>query len=170
MKALVRDLLSYSRTLNSTEIQLTNVDMKLAVQWALNNLKQTIEESGAVIEVDELPEVHGDKLSLVQLFQNLISNAIKYRGPDPPKIKLSVRPGNNEWVFSVADDGIGIAPAYHQQVFGLFRRLHGDRYPGTGIGLALCKTIVEKHGGRIWVESELSKGAIFKFSLPKEVA
>jgi PAS domain S-box-containing protein len=170
MKALIRDLLSYSTTLHSTEIPLTRVDMKSVVRWALNNLHQSIEETGAFIEVGPLPDVHGNKLTLVQLFQNLISNAIKYRGADPPRIEISATPAENDWVFSVADNGIGIAPAYHQKVFGLFTRLHGDRYPGTGIGLALCKNIVEKHDGFIRVESELNKGATFKFSLPKEVA
>ena len=168
MKALVRDLLSYSTTLHSTEIPLTRIDLKSVVQWALNNLQQAIEESSAVIEVGELPEVHGNKLTLVQLFQNLIGNAIKYRGPDPPRVKISAMPGKAEWVFSIADNGIGIASAYHQKVFGLFTRLHGDRYPGTGIGLALCKNIVEKHGGTIWVESELGKGSTIKFSLPRK--
>jgi light-regulated signal transduction histidine kinase (bacteriophytochrome) len=166
MKALIRDLLSYSKELNSTQLPLTGVDMNSVVQWALNNLKQALEESGAVIEVDELPEVHGNQLTLVQLFQNLIGNAIKYRSPDSPRITISVTSDKDEHVFSVSDNGIGMAPPYHQKVFGLFTRLHGDRYPGTGIGLALCKNIVEKHGGSIWVESELSKGATFKFSLP----
>jgi PAS domain S-box-containing protein len=168
MKALVRDLLSYSTTSNSTEIPLTLIDVKSVVQWALNNLQQAIEEGAAVIEVSELPTVHGNNLTLVQLFQNLIGNAIKYRGPDPPKVKISAMPGKAEWVFSIADNGIGIAPAYHQKVFGLFTRLHGDRYPGTGIGLALCKNIVEKHGGSIWIESELGKGSTVKFSLPRK--
>ena len=170
MNALIRDLLSYSRTLNSTETRRAKVDLNSAVQWALNNLQQAIQESNAAIEVDELPEVYGDKITLVQLFQNLISNAIKYRAAETPRIRISAAQGADEYVLSIADNGIGIAPAYHQRVFGLFRRLHGDRYPGTGIGLALCKTIVEKHGGFIWVESELSHGATFKFSLPKETA
>jgi|SRR5579872_1504739 len=169
MKALVRDLLSYSTTSHS-EIPFTRVDMNSVVQWAINNLQQAIEEADAVIEVDQLPDVRGNKLILVQLFQNLISNAIKYRGLDPPRIKISAMRRENEYVFSVADNGIGIAHAYHQKVFGLFTRLHGDRYPGTGIGLALCKSIVEKHGGSIRIESELNKGATFQVSLPKEVA
>jgi PAS domain S-box-containing protein len=168
MRALVRDLLSYSTTKHSTEIPLTRIDMKSVVQWALNNLQQAIEESGAVIEVSELPEVHGNKLNLVQLFQNLISNAIKYRGSDPPRVKISAIAEKAEWVFSIADNGIGIAPAYHQKVFGLFTRLHGDRYPGTGIGLSLCKNIVEKHGGSIWIESELGMGSTVKFALPRK--
>ena len=168
MKALVRDLLSYSTTLHSTEIPLAPVDVKQVVEWALNNLQQAIEESGAVIEISELPVVHGNKLTLIQLFQNLISNALKYRGVDPPRVTISAIPGKAEWVFSVADNGIGIAPAYHQRVFGLFTRLHGDRYPGTGIGLALCKNIVEKHGGSIWIQSELGKGLTVKFSLPRK--
>jgi signal transduction histidine kinase len=109
--------------------------------------------------------VRGDRVQLAQLFQNLIGNAIKYRGVDPPDIRVSAVQNAGEWVLSVCDNGLGIDPAYHERIFGVFKRLHGSEYPGTGIGLALCKRIVEKHGGRIWVESEKGKGSTFHFSI-----
>jgi light-regulated signal transduction histidine kinase (bacteriophytochrome) len=120
------------------------------------------------VEVDPLPTLHGDKLQLSQLFQNLIGNAIKYRGPEPPRIRIAAEESGGDWVFTVSDNGVGIEPAYHDKIFGIFRRLHGNEYPGTGIGLALCKRIVEKHGGRIWVQSEAGKGAAFKFSIKRD--
>jgi PAS domain S-box-containing protein len=170
MRDLIGDLLKYSNTLNETDIPLTMVATKGAAQWAVNNLRLAIEESGAVLEIGELPEVRGDMVNLVLLFQNLIGNAIKYRDSGRPRIGISATAENHDWVFSVEDNGIGIDPAYHQTVFGLFKRLHGARYPGTGIGLALCRRIVEKHGGSIWVESEPGKGATFKFTLPREMS
>jgi signal transduction histidine kinase len=111
--------------------------------------------------------VNGDPVQLYQLFQNLLSNALKYRGESAPRIEVSAALGPSEWVFTVRDNGIGIAADYHEQIFAMFRRLHPrERYPGTGIGLAICKKIVARHGGRIWVESEPGCGASFKFSLP----
>jgi light-regulated signal transduction histidine kinase (bacteriophytochrome) len=133
-------------------------------------LKQSIEESAAVVEIGELPEVQGDMVNLVVLFQNLIGNAIKYRDAGSTRITISAAAEDREWTFSVADNGIGIDPAYHKKIFGLFKRLHGAQYQGTGIGLALCRRIVEHHGGAIWVESEPGKGATFKFTLPMEVS
>ena len=166
MRNLIGDLLKYSQTLNAGEIPLTRVATKAAVQWAVNNLKQSIEDSAAVVEIGELPEVRGDMVNLVVLFQNLIGNAIKYRGSGSLRIAISAAAEDHEWVFSLADNGIGIDPAYHKKIFGLFKRLHGAQYQGTGIGLALCRRIVENHGGSIWVESEPGKGATFKFTLP----
>jgi PAS domain S-box-containing protein len=165
MRNLICDLLKYSQTLNAGEIPHTKVATKAAVRWAVNNLKQSIEESAAVVEMGELPEVQGDMVNLVVLFQNLISNAIKYRGSGSPRIAISATAEDGEWLFSLRDNGIGIDPAYHKKIFGLFTRLHGAHYGGTGIGLALCKRIVENHGGHIWVESEPGKGATFKFTL-----
>jgi PAS domain S-box-containing protein len=166
MKNLIAGLLKYSNNLNAGDISLTELASKDAVQWAVNNLKQAIEESGAVIEMGELPKIQGDMVTVVQLFQNVIGNAIKYHGADPPRIGITAAAEDRKWVFSVADNGIGIAPAYHQTIFGLFKRLHGGQYQGTGIGLALSRRIVEKHGGRIWVESEPGQGSTFKFTLP----
>jgi hypothetical protein len=167
METLIRDLLTYSKTVNPEGRP--RVQAKAAVEWACNNLQQSIAEGAASIQVDDLPLVNLDMISLVQIFQNLLSNALKYRGAEPPKIRISAAPQNAEWVFSVVDNGIGIAPRHHERIFGLFTRLHGDRYSGTGVGLALTKKLVERYDGRIWVESELGKGATFKFSLPREL-
>jgi len=169
MSNLIGDLLKYSKTLNQSDVPFTKVATKAAVEWAVNNLKQAIEESAAVLDIGDLPEVHGDMVNLVLLFQNLIGNAIKYRGSGSPRIGISAAAEDHEWIFSLVDNGIGIDAAYHKKIFGLFKRLHGAQYQGTGIGLALCRRIVENHGGSIWVESEPGKGATFKFTLPMEV-
>jgi signal transduction histidine kinase len=121
---------------------------------------------GASISVDPLPCVRGAEVHFVQLFQNLIGNAIKYRGQRPATIHVSAQQINGEWRFEVSDKGIGIAPEYHEKVFAVFKRLHGKKIPGTGVGLAICKRVVERHGGRIWVESQAGQGAKFRFTLP----
>lgn len=169
MRNLINDLLRYSKITNPTEVPLNPLVTREAVDWALNNLEHAIAESGAVVEIGELPEVRGDMINLVQLFQNLIGNSIKYRRSCRPRICISAVALDNDWVFSVADNGIGIAPTYHKMIFGVFKRLHGSQYQGTGIGLALCRRIVERHNGKIWVESEPGNGATFKFTIPKEV-
>jgi chemotaxis family two-component system sensor kinase Cph1 len=129
----------------------------------------TIEETGAVVTHDSLPTVTADDSLLGQLFQNLIGNAIKFRGNEPPFIHISASRNGSGWTFSIRDNGIGIAPEDAERIFVIFQRLHRrEEYPGTGIGLAVCKKIVEYHGGRIWVESELGKGATFYFTLPRE--
>lgn len=167
MRNLIGDLLQYSRTLDTGEKRLTRVvATEAAARWAVNNLKQAIDESAGDVQIGELPNVQGDMVNLVLLFQNLIGNAVKYRGSETPRVSVSASAQNREWLFSVADNGIGIDPAYHKQIFGMFKRLHGAQYQGTGIGLALCRRIVENHGGIIWVESEPGKGATFKFTLP----
>jgi light-regulated signal transduction histidine kinase (bacteriophytochrome) len=117
--------------------------------------------------VGELPVVVGNRTQLVQLFQNLLGNAIKYRGEHAPRIRVAADLKDSEWVFSIADNGIGIDPKHHEQIFEVFRRLHTqDAFPGTGIGLAVCRRIVQRHGGRIWVESERGKGSTFLFTIP----
>src|SRR5262249_52523091 len=134
---------------------------------ALSNLKVAVEESGAVVTQDPLPTVYADSGQLIQLFQNLIGNGLKFRGPASPRIHVGAREKNGEWVLSVSDNGIGIEPQYFERIFVIFQRLHTrEEYPGTGIGLALCKRIVERHGGRIWVESAPGQGATFYFTLP----
>jgi PAS domain S-box-containing protein len=167
MGNLVEDLLGYSRLISSDQAPMIGVRLNEAVDWAVGNLQTAIDQSGATVETGPLPTLCGDSLLLSQLFQNLIGNAIKYRGAEPPRIRISAEQMNGEWVISVSDNGLGIDPAYHDKIFGVFRRLHGNEYPGTGIGLALCKRIVEKHGGRIWVESEVGKGATFRFALAR---
>jgi light-regulated signal transduction histidine kinase (bacteriophytochrome) len=166
MTQLIRDLLAYSQVIHSEEDGMQEVALRETVNWALANLRSSIEESRAIVETDTLPAVRCDKSQIAQVFQNLISNAIKYRSAEAPRIHITCHRDEPVWVFSVRDNGIGISPPYHDKVFGVFRRLHGTDYAGTGIGLAICKKIVEKHGGRIWVESEAGQGSAFKFSLP----
>jgi light-regulated signal transduction histidine kinase (bacteriophytochrome) len=167
MEMLVRDLLSYTQAAQVGEAPPTEVDVNSVVKEAFQNLKMSIQENQAVLEVDSLPTLLIHRVQLVQLFQNLIGNALKYRGEDTPRIRISAEREGTWWPFSVEDNGIGIAPRYHEQVFGLFKRLHGgDKYKGTGIGLAICQKIVEQHGGRIWVESAVGEGSRFYLTLP----
>jgi chemotaxis family two-component system sensor kinase Cph1 len=134
----------------------------------LHNLYFQIQESNAVITMDPLPVVSADPAQLSMVFQNLIGNAIKFRGNDPPSIHISSERADGMWRFAVTDNGIGIDPAFHGRIFEIFQRLHTrDKYPGTGIGLAIVKKIVERHGGKIWIESELGKGSTFYFTLPE---
>ena len=165
MQRLINDLLAFSRILHGLERATREVDMEAVFGWAVMNLNTAIKETGAGITHDPLPPVNGNEQEIVQLMQNLLSNAIKYHGPEPPRIHMSSEERGDEIRFEVIDNGIGIDPVYHQQIFGVFKRLHGKDVPGTGIGLALCKRIVEKHGGRIWVESETGRGARFCFTL-----
>ncbi len=137
------------------------------MKTALANLETAIAEAGAVVTYDQLPIVNGDAAQLIQLFQNLIGNAIKFRGPQPSRIHVAVRRDEMHWLFSVKDNGIGMLPEYFERIFVIFQRLHTrTEYPGTGIGLAICKKIVERHGGRIFVESEPGQGSTFSFTLP----
>jgi len=165
---LINDLLTYSRV--GTRGNLFElVDCEEVVQNCVNNLKVALEESRAEVTHDPLPKTVADFSQIEQLFQNLIGNAIKFHGEESPRVHISARPNGDYWLFSVRDNGIGIAPEYKERIFVIFQRLHGkDKYPGTGIGLAICKKIVERHGGHIWVESEPGKGATFYFTLPKE--
>jgi chemotaxis family two-component system sensor kinase Cph1 len=133
----------------------------------LGDLKVAMDESGAVVTHDPLPIVTADEIQIGQLLQNLIGNAIKFRNQEPPLVHVSSKRNGSAWIFSVRDNGIGIDPQYVGRIFVIFQRLHKrEEYQGTGIGLAVCKKIVERHGGRIWVESELDKGATFYFTLP----
>jgi light-regulated signal transduction histidine kinase (bacteriophytochrome) len=142
------------------------VDCNAVVKAAAWNLQALIQESGATIDCGPLPSVTSLELPLVQLFQNLISNAIKYRSADPPVIRISAREQESGWIFSVQDNGIGIDPKYFDYIFGVFRRLHGAQKSGTGIGLAICRAAAERLGGRIWVESDLGAGSTFHVALP----
>lgn len=167
MNALIHDLLAYSRVNNVNAAPMSPVDLNQAVEWARGNLRAKIEENNAVIEVQQLPTVSGDKVQLVQVFQNLIENAIKYRGPMAPVVRISAETTNGYWTLVVRDNGIGIEAQYHLRIFGIFKRLHGQDVPGTGIGLALTKRVVERHGGQIWVESKIGQGSTFRFTLPR---
>jgi PAS domain S-box-containing protein len=166
MEMLLKDLLAYSQTSSSSEGPAEPVDFGKAIRKVILNLQAAIEENGAQITWDPLPTVHAHEIRLVQLLQNLIGNAIKYRSAEPPEIHVSAQRGPEEWLFSVKDNGIGIEPEYSQQVFGIFKRLHGQAYEGTGIGLAICQRIVERYGGRIWVESKPGAGSVFCFTIP----
>ncbi len=168
MQQLIRDLLDYSRVTTRGK-PFEAVDCNDAVIAACANLKLAIEESGADVTFDPLPVVSADSGQIIRLFQNLIGNAIKYRGDSRPAINVSAKREGDEWVFSVADNGMGIEEQYYERIFQLFQRLHKrDEYPGTGIGLAVCKRIIDRHGGRIWVESGPGKGSVFRFTLPAE--
>ncbi len=168
LQQLISDLLNYSRV-GTRGLPFGQADCNQVLKDVLDHLSRTIRENEAVITYDPLPTVWGDRTQLAQLFQNLIGNAIKFRGDKPPRIHVSALRVDGQWQLSVRDNGIGMEPQYFHRIFTVFRRLHSrDRYPGTGIGLAICKKIVERHGGRIWVESELGNGSIFYFTLPGE--
>jgi PAS domain S-box-containing protein len=168
MQGLIRDLLAYSRA-GTNGKALHEVSVENALKEALANLRATIDQSGAVVTHDALPAIKTDETQLSQVFQNLVGNAIKYHGTEVPRVHVSAtKNGDNEWTFSVRDNGLGIDPQYFERIFILFQRLHGrDEFEGTGIGLAICKKIVERLGGRIWVESQPEKGATFYFALPE---
>jgi PAS domain S-box-containing protein len=168
MQGLIQDLLAYSRT-GTNGKALREVSSENVLKEALANLRATIGESGAIVTHDSLPAMTTDDTQLVQVFQNLVGNAIKYRSTAVPQVHVSAtRNGGNEWIFSVRDNGLGIAPEYFERIFIIFQRLHGrQEFEGTGIGLAICKKIVERLGGRIWVESQLEKGSTFYFALPE---
>ncbi|HYZ85488.1 MAG TPA: ATP-binding protein [Bryobacteraceae bacterium] len=166
MSQLIRDLLAFSRAGGSADRPLLELSMEGVLQWALMNLQVAIQESGAVITRDPLPVIRGDEARLAQVLQNLIGNAIKYRGKDPPRIHIAAQQTDEGWEFIVSDNGIGFEMRFADRIFGVFKRLHGKAYPGTGIGLAITKRIIETHGGRIWAESEVGKGSAFHFTLP----
>ena len=165
MQQLITDLLNYSRVGSRNE-PFRPTDVQAVVDRALVNLQPVIEETDAVVTCDSLATVHGDEAQLVQLFQNLIGNGIKFRGDRSPRIHISARRDGSRWEFAVRDNGIGIEKQYWDQIFVIFQRLHKRQdYPGTGIGLAICKRIVERHGGQIWLDSESGQGTTFRFTL-----
>jgi PAS domain S-box-containing protein len=169
MKALIDSLLAYTRVVNVETPPFAPVQLDVALHWATMNLRSVIEESRAIVTHDEMPVVMGDQVQLVQLFQNLIGNGIKYRKPDQQAhVHVSAEAGPRECLVSVRDSGIGIRPEDADRIFGVFKRLHGKEIPGTGIGLAICKRIVENHRGRIWVATEPDTGATFRFTIPRK--
>jgi len=168
MQQLINDLLMFSRV-GTRGNELRPVAMEAVLDDVLTGLQILRHETGATVTHDPLPIVQGDATQLGQLLQNLISNAIKFRGDESPRVHISATAHGHEWLFAVRDNGIGIDPQYHERIFVIFQRLHGrGEYPGTGIGLAVCKKIVERHGGRMWVESTMGSGATFYFTLPGE--
>jgi light-regulated signal transduction histidine kinase (bacteriophytochrome) len=167
MQTLIRDLLAYSRV-GSRGGWFAPMDSNKALALALANLDTSIQERGAVITNDTLPTMVADPTQLSQLLQNLIGNALKFCKDRRPEIHIGAQPRDGGWLFSVRDNGIGIEPQYRERIFVIFQRLHTrTEYPGTGIGLAICKRIVERHGGRIWVESEPGQGSTFCFTIPQ---
>jgi PAS domain S-box-containing protein len=173
MEKLLKDLLTFSHNIHvdSEEVNTTaTADLRVSLAQAVSTLQNRIDEQRALVTVDHLPVVRGDEAQFAQIFQNLLSNALKYRKPEEPaKIRITATRQGSEWIISVADNGIGFAQNHAERIFGLFKRLHKDEYPGTGLGLAICKRIVERYGGRIWADSEPGKGATFSFSLPVQL-
>jgi signal transduction histidine kinase len=166
MHTLLNDMLAYSRVTESRDRPLVPANLNAVVQSALMNLDLTISENHAAVHVDPLPTLHGDEIQLTQVFQNLIGNAIKYKSEEPPEIAITAEEGQDEWTICVSDNGIGVDPQYSERIFGIFKRLHGRELPGTGMGLAICKRIIERHNGRIWVEPRNGMGSRFCFTLP----
>ena len=166
MRNLLANLLTYTEAGAASWEANEFIDLNATFQKVKDNLRLAIAESGAIITSRDLPRVLGHAGRFVQLFQNLIGNAIKYHGAAPPRIHVSAELGDAEWRFAVSDNGMGIAPEYYLTIFGVFKRLHGSAIPGTGIGLAICQRVVERYGGRIWVESTVGQGTTFYFTLP----
>lgn len=168
MQMLITDLLSYSR-IDKKNKNLLPTSCEEILDHVLLNLSVSIKESGAMITQTDLPVIIADSTLIGQLLQNLISNAIKYRTSEPPRVHIAAKKRENDWLFSVQDNGIGIDPQYHHRLFIIFQRLHSPtEYPGTGIGLALCKKIVERHGGTIWLDSQIGQGTTFYFTIPRK--
>jgi PAS domain S-box-containing protein len=171
MELLISDLLAYSQATTSAEAPSQLVDTNQVLIEVQKNLATTIRESGAVVSGSDLPVLLADGVPITHLFQNLVSNAIKYRSKQPPRIVVSAQNRGDVSLFAVQDNGIGIPKEFQNQIFGIFKRLHNKKdYPGTGIGLAICQKIVERYGGRIWVESEVGQGSTFYFTLPRSAS
>jgi light-regulated signal transduction histidine kinase (bacteriophytochrome) len=168
MKQLIEDLLAYSRV-GTHGKELRPTDSGAAVKKALANLRAAIESAAGTVTHDPLPTINADEFQLVQLFQNLIGNALKFKGAQAPRVHISAEDQADTWKFAVKDNGIGIDAEYFDRIFMVFQRLHSRTdYPGTGIGLAICKKVVDRHGGRIWIESQAGLGSTFCFTVPKK--
>jgi PAS domain S-box-containing protein len=166
MTQLLKDLLAYSQAGRPDRTKPEPTSAANILQWAIMNVDRLVKETGATITYDPLPMVEADQTQLSQVLQNLIGNSIKYRSAEPPKIHITARRVDDYYEFSVIDNGIGVDEEHHERIFGVFKRLHGKDVPGTGIGLAICRKIIESHGGRIWIESKLGQGSTLKFTLP----
>ena len=166
MQLLIEALLTYSRV-GTRELHPEKTNLNVVFDQAAANLSMAVESSGGVVTKDALPTLTADSQQMLRLLQNLLSNALKFRGDEPPRVHVASRREGNDWLFSVSDNGIGIPPEHRQRVFLVFQRLHGrGQYEGTGIGLAMCKRIVERHHGRIWIGGESGNGSVFHFTLP----
>lgn len=169
MQTLINDLLAYSRV-ESRSRPFEQVDLNETFEDAVGLLRSSIEDTHGEVTRGELPTVVGDRSQISQLLQNLIGNAIKYHGEQPPQVRVSAEDTGGQWTIAVRDNGIGIAAKHREQIFEIFRRLHtADKYPGTGIGLAVCRRIVQRHGGEIWLESSPGQGSTFFFTIPERV-
>jgi light-regulated signal transduction histidine kinase (bacteriophytochrome) len=168
MSELLTDLRAYIDATGMHSSPPETADAELILQEVIVNLATAIEETGAVIAHDPLPTLPVTRSHLVQLFQNLISNALKYRSREAPTIRLGAAKTRDQWQFTCADNGVGIPPEHADRIFDFLRRLHGSEVPGSGMGLAICRRIVQRYGGRIWVESNPGGGSIFFFTLPAE--
>jgi hypothetical protein len=169
MEKLIHDLLDFSRVDARGTDFFTRTSCESALSDAIQNVRSLVEESGAVITRESLPQVMGDPIQLTRLFQNLLVNSVKYQSQEPPHIHVAAEPRGGEWLLSVKDNGIGIEPQYAEKIFGIFRCLQPrDKSTGSGMGLAICRKIVTRHEGRIWVESALGTGATFYFTLPRD--
>lgn len=169
MEELISSLLSYATATQAEPQRKSGVQVQDVLDAAIANLRDAIEAIPAQVTSDPLPEVKGYQMQLVQVFQNLLSNAIKYRRAEEPlRIHVGVRDAGSDWQFFVEDNGVGIPPEYHERIFVPLYRLHGPATPGSGIGLATCRRVIENHGGRIWVESEVGRGSTFFFTMPKQ--
>jgi light-regulated signal transduction histidine kinase (bacteriophytochrome) len=168
MHRMVKDLLDYTKIIDPTGSAPPVVDAAESLAQAINNLERSIDHTGATVTHDPLPALPVHSTHLVQLFQNLISNSLKYRRPEePPRVHITATRDGADWLFAVNDNGIGFDPVHAERIFGLFKRLHTRvEYPGTGIGLAICTRIVEHYGGRIWADAVPNRGATFFFALP----
>jgi len=164
---VIKDLLTYSKVVHGDDEDWGTADLNVSLSEALKIMESGIRESGAELTIAPLPAVRGESSQLAHVFQNLLSNALKYRRADlTPKIVISAEPMNRDWIASVQDNGIGFDPQYAQKIFGLFKRLHKDEFPGTGLGLAICQRIVERYGGGMWAEGSPGHGATFFIRLP----
>jgi light-regulated signal transduction histidine kinase (bacteriophytochrome) len=168
MQQLIVDLLAYCQV-GAATLALAEVDVRAVVETATKDLQASIAEAGGQVTIQELPRLPADARQLHSLFLNLIGNAIKYHGDDPPRVDISAVRQGNQYCFAVADNGIGIEPRFARRIFDMFQRLHSrSKYPGTGIGLSICRKIVEAHGGQIWVAPGKPRGSIFQFTLPAD--
>jgi light-regulated signal transduction histidine kinase (bacteriophytochrome) len=166
LQNLIQDLLSYTKAIDEPDEAGAGSDAEVAMEEVLQNLRTAVELANAEVFYRDLPRVGVRHCQVVQLLQNFVTNALKYRSREAPQIHISAERQGAAWLFTVRDNGMGIAPEHHERIFRVFKRLHGREIPGTGIGLAVCERIVTHYGGRIWVESEAGHGATFYFTLP----